>query len=90
VFGIASIRFQTDNKRFQTAIFLGLGDLFCNFALRGGAGTAPQKIEFQGQLGSNLPNFNHSNLHKAIVVYHSKKSQTKMQAKHESMPDLAP
>ncbi len=39
-----SIRFQTENKRFQTAIFLGLGDLFCNFALRGGAGTAPQKM----------------------------------------------
>ena len=32
----ASIRFQTDNKRFQTAIFLWLGDLFSNFALRGG------------------------------------------------------
>jgi hypothetical protein len=53
----ASIRFQTDNKRFQTAIFLGLGDLFCNFALRGGADTAPRKIEFQGQLGSNLLDF---------------------------------
>jgi|688.fasta_scaffold94306_2 hypothetical protein len=38
-----SIRFQTDNNRFQTAIFLGPSDLFCNFALRGGAGTAPQK-----------------------------------------------
>jgi hypothetical protein len=49
-----------------------------------------KKNEFQGQLGSNLPDFNHSNLHKAIVASHSKKSQTKMQAKHESMPDLAP
>jgi len=32
----ASIRFQTDNKRFQRAIFLGQWVLFCNFALRGG------------------------------------------------------
>ena len=46
----ASIRFQTDNKRFQRAIFLGLCDLFCNFALRGGPIRPHKKNEFLGKL----------------------------------------